>query len=261
QQVHQCADSVCHTQSHAPADKRDQQRLKEKLLQDSVSGRAQSFADTDLACPFTDRNHHDVHHAQSAQQQSDNAHCSQEILHAVCHLAKRFCLLHRVPDGTGFFVFWIKVMHPPQRVPDLVFAGFMLFHRLRRNQQLVECSWRSRRLIREIAAHGSEGNEYFVYVPTVVAGILFLLGHHSNHGVRKIVQVERLVHGIASRKELLAGIAPQENDSPRFTLVIPVVETSFSDIESSDVGKWGKRAGYCKGGIVVIAVGADVVLL
>ena len=67
-------------------------------------------------------------HAQAAQKKSHDADRSQKIFHAIGHLAKSLGFLHRVPDGTGFLIVRIEVVHPPQHNLNLTFAGLMLAH-------------------------------------------------------------------------------------------------------------------------------------
>ena len=48
--------------------------------------------------------------------------------------------------------------------------------------------------------HRGEGKKNFVDIPAVVAGVLLLLRHDTDYRIRKVVQIDRVADGIASRK-------------------------------------------------------------
>src|SRR5947209_6684299 len=103
----------------------------------------------------------------------------------------------------------------------------MLGYGFWRHQQLIESVGRAGRLVREIATHRRKRNKNFVHVPTVVAGILFLLCHDADHEIRDSVEVNIFVERVSSfGEQLLGSIAPEERYAAGLALIIPVVETS-----------------------------------
>src|SRR6202030_1869620 len=103
-----------------------------------------------------------------------------------------------------------------------------------------------------------EGNENLVYVPPVVTGILFLLRHHADYDGREIVQINVLTHWIAARKKLLRGVAAEKRQAAAFAGVVPVVKSPLSHRQAANLLKRRFRTGNQQGGIVEIAVGANV---
>ena len=121
-------------------------------------------------------------------------------------------------------------MHASQRDAHFALAGFVLVDGFRRDQQLIEGCVGAGRLIGKIAPHGRERHEDFVDVPSVVTGVLLLLCHDSNHGKRKVIQINRLAHRVASGKQLLRRIGAEECNATAFAHVAPIVKTADADV-------------------------------
>ena len=117
------------------------------------------------------------------------------------------------------------------------------------------------RLVGKVTAHRGKRQEDFVHVPAVVAGILLLLRHHADDGVGKIIQIDRVAHWIASGKQLLGRIRAEKGHAPGFAHVVPVIETSHSDIEAANIAEGRIRTGHRERGIVEIAVYSNRILL
>src|ERR1700736_2823607 len=111
EQVHEEADSVCNSHAYGTTQERNQQGFDEELLEDGAGWSSQRLAHTDLTSSLPHGDHHDVHYAQAAQEEGHDADRAQKVLHAICHLAESLGFLHRVPDGTGFLVTRIEVVH------------------------------------------------------------------------------------------------------------------------------------------------------
>src|SRR5439155_21935159 len=91
---------------------------------------------------------------------------------------------------------------------------------------------------RKVATHGREWDEYFSHVPAVIAGILFLLGHHADHHVGKIVQVKRLPHRIAAGEELFGRFRSEKRYATGLAHVVPIVVTALTHVEAAHVCEW-----------------------
>src|SRR5215475_11312077 len=87
----------------------------------------------------------------------------------------------------------------------------------------------------KIALHGGERDEHFVDVPAVVAGVLLLLLHHADHGVGKVVEMDRLTDRTATRKKLLGRIGSKERHAARLFFVTVVVKAPFAGIQGAYV--------------------------
>src|SRR5215470_876432 len=118
---------------------------------------------------------------------------------------------------------------------DLIFTKVVDLYRTRCDQQLIQIMRRRRRLRREISLHGGERDEDFVHVPAVVAGVLLLLLHHADHGVGKVVEMNRLTDSTTIREQLLRRIGSKERHPARLVFVTLVVKASFAGIQRAYV--------------------------
>src|SRR5438309_6517771 len=68
QQVDQRTQAERDEQTRAAADQRNNERFQEKLLQYAVRGSSDGLADSNLASALLNRNQHDVHDAEAAEE-------------------------------------------------------------------------------------------------------------------------------------------------------------------------------------------------
>src|SRR5438477_5424868 len=96
----------------------------------------------------------------------------------------------------------------------------------------------TRTLIGKIAAHGRKGDKDFVHIPTVVARILLLLGHDTDHQKRHVVQVNIFTEWIAPLgKELLSGVSAEECNPTAGALIVPVIEAALANVEATNISE------------------------
>ena len=140
--------------------------------------------------------------------------------------------------------------------------AFMLPHTFGRDQELIKSVRRAGWLVGEIPPHRRERHENLVYVPAVVGGVLLLLRHHANDEIRNSVQVDIFANGISSfGEELFGSVRSKESYAAAFALIIPVIEPTRTDGQTTNVAKLGIRTGDQKRSVVVIAVSTDIALL
>ena len=120
EQVHDCAKSEGNDEADSSAYEGNDQRFQEKLAEDATRGSSHGFAHSDFARPFLNSDEHDVHHAESAEEQRHDADRAEEIFHAVGHGAECFRFLDGVPDGAGFFVRGIVVVKAGEHAAEFV---------------------------------------------------------------------------------------------------------------------------------------------
>ena len=137
----------------------------------------------------------------------------------------------------------------------------MLVDRFRSDQQLIKRRICAGRFVGEVASHRREGHEDFIHVPAIVAGVLLLLRHHPNDGVGKIIQIDRVAHGIAPREQLLGRVGTKKRHAPGLTHVVPVIEASGADVEAANVAELRIRSGHRESCVVEIGVDAHRILL
>src|ERR1700730_9040929 len=116
-----------------------------------------------------------------------------------------------------------------------MFAALVLLNRFRRYQQLIKGGRGLGRFVREVAPHGAEGYENFIYVPPIVAGILFLLQHHANHDIGEVVEINILPHRIAPREQLFRSIAAEKRDAATLARVFPVVKSTLPNADAANL--------------------------
>src|SRR5579859_6602762 len=226
QQVHESAEAEGHTKSDSPAQQSDDEGLNKELPQNRRRGCSNRLAHSNLSRAFAHCDQHHVHHSNAAEKERHYTYGSQEKLHPVGHRLEGLRFLHRIPDRARFLVVRVVAMHAGEGHTHFVFAGIMLLDRFRRHQQLVKSRICSRWFIGKIAPHRRKRHEHLVHVPAVVAGVLLLLRHHANHGIGKIVQINRISHWIAAGKQLLCRVRPEECHAPGLAHVVPIIETS-----------------------------------
>src|SRR5208282_2264238 len=95
----------------------------------------------------------------------------------------------------------------------------------------------------KVPQHDAEGHVNLVDVEAVVARILVLMLHHSNHGEGSVGNIEGLPNGRASGKQLLVRLAAQEGHAASLRLVVPVVKAPLRHVDAANLGEAGKRTG------------------
>src|SRR6185436_6243281 len=100
-------------------------------------------------------------------------------------------------------------------------------HAFGRDQKLIKCARSTWWFVGQSAADRRERNEDFVHVPTVVGGVLFLLGHDTDDQIWNSVQVDILANRVSTfGEELLGGVGPEKSHTAAFPLIVPVVEAT-----------------------------------
>ena len=115
----------------AYADRATQQRkkcpLQKKLKQDVSVGRAQGFAQADLACTFGDCDQHDVDDPNRAECQRYQTYAAEEPIHRGENFSHGLLILHRVPFFPDIFVIWVEApMIPGHDAVKFSFGGFVI---------------------------------------------------------------------------------------------------------------------------------------
>ena len=105
-----------------------------------------------------------------------------------------------------------------------------------------------------------KGDEDFVDVPPVVAGVLFLGRHHADNGEGNVVEVDELPDGRTTAEQLLFRVGAEEGDATAFGDVTLIVKAALADAEAANLGKLRGRAGYRERSRIVSGVRTHRVL-
>ncbi len=109
-----------------------------------------------------------------------------------------------------FFVLRVEMVNQSQGDARLMLAIRVHGKRFRHDQHVVDRVRRRRWLVRKIADHRTVRNEDLSNVLAVVTRILILYPHHADHGVRHVLQPDRLSDCRPRAEELLFRVAPEE---------------------------------------------------
>ena len=85
--------------------------------------------------------------------------------------------------------------------------------------------------------------------------------HHSDDNIRNLVQIQVLPNRIATREQLFGSIGPQKSHPTSLSLIIPVIETSLANAQTTNFAKLWIRSRHQQCCIVIGAMGTHRVLL
>ena len=184
---------------HHTAHERKHQRFQQELQQNVPRARSNRLAQADLPRPLRDRDQHNIHHADSAHRQRNDADQSQHRLQPQRKSVDHGAVLNGVPRRRRLVVFGIEVM--PRRLKDNLVGIFQALQ----------------------IAHQSEGDEAIVVVRSVIHRVLNLVPHRSDHFKIKSPEADVLPHCRRSLKNFLRRLVAQ-NHHPAMVGKISVLE-------------------------------------